>query len=291
MKDKKIFILETAMKLFAQNGYHNTSMQEIAHESGVAKGSLYNYFSSKEELFLSIFKHFYEHFTKQMSEQINDEIISERDRFIIQIHRQLKEFTKYRDFLQMHMREKAFPERGKIKTYLFQMRIEMYRWYKSRILAIYGDDIRPFAFDLTAMFSGMLVEYLSFLIFDYQKLDLEKLAGYLVDRLDDLVKSVANKQEVIINEDSIRQYFSHLTNDKYQEIVHMILQMKEIIIEANLSNDDEKHSLETLEVLLTQFQNNDESPRVGVVQGLLLFLEKLQIDDLMKYITSIRSMI
>ena len=39
------------MKLFAEKGYENTSIEEITATVGVAKGTLYYHFSSKEEIF------------------------------------------------------------------------------------------------------------------------------------------------------------------------------------------------------------------------------------------------
>ncbi len=50
-KDK---ILNAALRLFAQKGYHRTSIGDIAASAGVAKGLIYNYFKSKEDLLLEI---------------------------------------------------------------------------------------------------------------------------------------------------------------------------------------------------------------------------------------------
>jgi AcrR family transcriptional regulator len=47
-------IARAAIKLFEQKGYHATSVQDIADEVGLQKGSLYHYISSKEELLLQI---------------------------------------------------------------------------------------------------------------------------------------------------------------------------------------------------------------------------------------------
>ena len=47
-------ILRAAVKLFAEKGYHTTSVSHIAMEAGVSKGLTYNYFKSKEELLLAI---------------------------------------------------------------------------------------------------------------------------------------------------------------------------------------------------------------------------------------------
>lgn len=52
--EKKLFICETALGLFAQNGYHATPISQIAKEANMSKGLLYNYFESKEELLTSI---------------------------------------------------------------------------------------------------------------------------------------------------------------------------------------------------------------------------------------------
>ena len=49
-------ILDTALRLFSQKGYHQTSMSEIARESEFSIGSLYNFFRSKEDLFFQLFK-------------------------------------------------------------------------------------------------------------------------------------------------------------------------------------------------------------------------------------------
>jgi len=44
-------ILEAAMALFGEKGFHGVSMHEIAERSGFAVGTLYNFFASKEELY------------------------------------------------------------------------------------------------------------------------------------------------------------------------------------------------------------------------------------------------
>lgn len=47
-------ILKAAAKCFAENGFSETTMDQISKEAGVSKGSLYWYFRSKEELFIKL---------------------------------------------------------------------------------------------------------------------------------------------------------------------------------------------------------------------------------------------
>ncbi len=47
-------IKEVALELFGRNGYHSTSISQIAKEAGVSKGLMYNYFASKQDLLQAI---------------------------------------------------------------------------------------------------------------------------------------------------------------------------------------------------------------------------------------------
>ncbi len=50
----RLAIEEAAITLFMEQGYHATSMRQIAEQSELALGGIYNHFSSKEELFEGI---------------------------------------------------------------------------------------------------------------------------------------------------------------------------------------------------------------------------------------------
>lgn len=47
-------ILQAARELFSKKGYYNTTLEEIAQHAQFGKGTIYNYFSSKEDLFCGI---------------------------------------------------------------------------------------------------------------------------------------------------------------------------------------------------------------------------------------------
>ena len=49
-KQKRELIMETALELFAENGFHATSISQIAKKAGISKGLIYNYYASKEDL-------------------------------------------------------------------------------------------------------------------------------------------------------------------------------------------------------------------------------------------------
>ena len=54
MKDTKDSIISAARHLFAQQGYHGTSVDSIAKRAGVSKGTLYWHFNDKFELYRTV---------------------------------------------------------------------------------------------------------------------------------------------------------------------------------------------------------------------------------------------
>jgi AcrR family transcriptional regulator len=55
-KQKKKLIMDTALELFAENGFHATSISQIAKKAQISKGLTYNYFESKKEILDEIIK-------------------------------------------------------------------------------------------------------------------------------------------------------------------------------------------------------------------------------------------
>ncbi len=54
--DKRERILDAAVRVFAQSGFHDTRVADVAKAAGVADGTIYLYFESKDELLRSLFE-------------------------------------------------------------------------------------------------------------------------------------------------------------------------------------------------------------------------------------------
>ncbi len=60
-------ILDTALRLFSEKGFHNVAMQEIAKASEFSVGTLYNFFESKEALFAELINNCGENITTALA--------------------------------------------------------------------------------------------------------------------------------------------------------------------------------------------------------------------------------
>ena len=73
----KTLILNASLKLFAEKGFHATSMNDIAVAAGVSKGLAYNYFDSKQNIVEAIFQNVLELF-----EQVYLPVLTEPDPYL-----------------------------------------------------------------------------------------------------------------------------------------------------------------------------------------------------------------
>lgn len=63
---KKQLIATAASKLFQEHDFNEISMAQIASESGVAKGTLFNYFKTKENIFMYLLLSGYQNYLKEV---------------------------------------------------------------------------------------------------------------------------------------------------------------------------------------------------------------------------------
>ena len=85
--DKREAILRSAIKVFAQKGYFNSKVADIAGEAGIADGTVYLYFKSKEEILHSVFDRAMEEFIAEGRREIAKiESAENRLRKIAELH-------------------------------------------------------------------------------------------------------------------------------------------------------------------------------------------------------------
>jgi TetR/AcrR family fatty acid metabolism transcriptional regulator len=75
--EKRRAILEAAAVVFAKEGFYNAKIEDVAHEAGVAHGTVYLYFGSKEDLLISIFRENLNWLMEYMQSEIQKETNAE----------------------------------------------------------------------------------------------------------------------------------------------------------------------------------------------------------------------
>ena len=104
MNKTKRKIFETSMKLFAEKGYDATSIEEITANVGVAKGTLYYHFSSKEEIFQFLIEEGVK-LLKNSVEIKTEKLESSIDKIKAVVLIEIKVLVKYEDFMTIVLSE------------------------------------------------------------------------------------------------------------------------------------------------------------------------------------------
>lgn len=71
MEEKNRKIINTAIEIFSEKGFNKTTMQEIAEEAGVGKGTIYRFFNSKEDMVSSLLEISIDEISEQISSAIS----------------------------------------------------------------------------------------------------------------------------------------------------------------------------------------------------------------------------
>jgi len=97
---RKKEIIEATLELFSEKGYEATSMSQIAELAGIGKGTIYEYFESKEELILNAVKAWVELMESEVEKQVR-EIDDPEERLRKYAHSSMAAFTSDKRIMRL----------------------------------------------------------------------------------------------------------------------------------------------------------------------------------------------
>jgi AcrR family transcriptional regulator len=121
--DKRELIINAALKLFVDNGFHGTATSKIAQEAGVANGTLFQYFKTKDELVIALYIHFKDELAEYISKNTaTNANIKEtiKSQVLSSLYWALDNPTKFHFIQQFH----TSPYIGKVEQDVLQKQVE-----------------------------------------------------------------------------------------------------------------------------------------------------------------------
>lgn len=148
MKDRPKYkqIIDAAVEVIAENGYHNSQVSKIAKKANVADGTIYLYFKNKEDILISVFNEKMGHFIEKTVQAINEkESASEKLLTLIEMYyKQLSESPYVAIVTQLELRQSKQELRKEInkvlKSYLDVIDSIIYQGIEEKEIR---DDINP----------------------------------------------------------------------------------------------------------------------------------------------------
>jgi AcrR family transcriptional regulator len=205
--DKRNAILESAVELFGAHGYNHTSMQQIAESVGISKGSLYSYFQSKEDLIISIYEHYQQLVFERAFVVGLDGNLPPMERFAKQFQVQFEGILDYKSYMKMHMRGESTKNSEKLAAMEHRMRGRLFSWLEHNLLDVYGEEIRPYKWDLMWMTQSIYASYMMLMISQDDTLDPSRLGAHLVRQItllaNDFLRGNSSPQ---LNDDMMKSF-------------------------------------------------------------------------------------
>lgn len=164
MDSKRIEIVKVANRLFSEKGYNNTSVDEIAKESGMAKASFYKQFHSKEELLHESIVLFSQRVEKGIEAMVEQSNLSPKEKlhrcteiyleciFDNNIHLLLVSTS---DMISFEMDK--INEAGLTAEQCFNLCLT------ECLISIYGEQIEVYVADIAFIAKGVVAEYIRIL--------------------------------------------------------------------------------------------------------------------------------
>jgi TetR/AcrR family fatty acid metabolism transcriptional regulator len=100
-------IIEAALRVFARKGYFNSRVSDIAREAGIAAGTIYLYFDTKEEILITLFREKMAGFVETVREAIaeEDDAIAKLRRLVRLHFRILEDNPELAEVVQVELRQ------------------------------------------------------------------------------------------------------------------------------------------------------------------------------------------
>jgi len=105
--DKPQQIIDAAIRVFARAGYYNSRVSDIAREAGIASGTIYLYFKTKDEILVTLFREKMAHWVANVRKRVASEPDAvAKIRRIVQLHFEtLEENPALAEVVQVELRQ------------------------------------------------------------------------------------------------------------------------------------------------------------------------------------------
>lgn len=290
MSAKRKKLIDVATSLFLQKGYDATSVQDIANECQISKGSFYNYFQSKEDLVLEIIRQSHRERWEKVTQLPTRPEQSHKDRFIEQLKAHLNHIIQHREFLQLTLH--SIYKNREFHYLICKLHARDLQWLGEQLKLVYGSITKEHVYDCVMIFIGLLYSYalhLSFL--EKHEIDLDHLIRFVIRRMDTVVSSFSKDEPPLLNQESWREILSigeQETMYLRQQIQIYLSEIRTKLSSLLLPPKQLTQITACLDTLENAFsQSSNDFPEEYLIEGLLLYLKNQKIPQFEEYVNKL----
>ncbi|UOQ49207.1 TetR/AcrR family transcriptional regulator [Gracilibacillus caseinilyticus] len=231
-------LMQTALQLFADNGYNETSVQEIAMQTGISKGGFYSFFPSKIDLMLEIVDNYH-----QSIQNVANKMDGTNIDLASYLHGELEIWIEHRLFFHVIFKELPPKKDESFTQKMEQLHETLHNHHREYFYLTYGQQIAPYVTDLVIMLEGIMKEYMLYMMLHDKHMNAKQLSSWISRQMDGLVQNLANQKPF-------------LQGDKEHTIEQLLEDIKESVLQLQLSNQN--MLLHTIEEIAQQIRTEQD---------------------------------
>lgn len=269
-------VVQSATKLFKERGFLYTSIQNIADDCKIAKGSVYKYFSSKEDLFSQVFDQCQNDYFHKVEELLRVSGLSKEDQFVQQIILRFQYFTEYKSIL-VEFTELPIQQDPVFSKLRHSVRGRLLEWHMECLKNLYGERINSYLWDLVSIYRALLKEYLFWIIYEDKTLSLDETAWFILDKLNVIVHHMSTSNaKPLLEQQSFENYIRWGVEGRKENSEQAFI---EILGKIHMAIDDihlgETYSLELKSLLkFLEAEVKNLQPNRPLIQATLFYLQR-----------------
>lgn len=274
MYNRKQNVIHSAHQLFIEKGFQATSIQDILDYSGISKGTFYNYFSSKNELLIAIYKTIHKKLEKDKNDLLIGRNPSDIEVFIKQIELQMLTNRKHK--LIALFEEVMASNDEDLKQFIQRSRLSNLHWYYKRFVELFGEDKRPYMLDCAIMFQGILQTNVSYNRMAYESGEkVSQVVRYSVSRLVKMVEDVVQSDDQLLPPELLERWLPGCQKNEHgfktQLLQHSVTLRK--TIGKHIANEaDQAKYIELLDFVIDELLHSTV-PRKYIIESALLTMK------------------
>lgn len=187
---KRDLILSTAKTIFIEKGYRGATIANIADTAGIAKGSVYSYFSSKIDIVKALFLQSDEKGCRLVEQLLESSSASGQELLTAYLEQEFQEVLNERSFIQVFLSDDILVMEKDLMAVVQECRLNYHLFQQRVLIQAYGDAIKPWLFDSVSLVNGLLQEYSVYLTLDDADFSIERCASLVAFCLDSSIRAL-----------------------------------------------------------------------------------------------------
>ncbi len=272
MQTRKQEIIDAAIQLFSEQGYHATSVQDILNRCNISKGTFYKYYQSKGELLRATLLYIDDKINMERDRILTGEDVSNKDIFVQQL---VAVMTYRKEYNLSALIEDALASNddADLIAFIKQLRMRLTSWSYLRFQQIFPKYYEVYLLDATLAFKGMLQSMMFMNAAISKPMPISTICQYSLARIEELLTVVEQKQIRLFQVEELDESLLKWEESdfSYKELALSTGSIRKLI-EKRMTNHADRQQMAYDLTMFIQEEVAADSPKKSVIESAMTTL-------------------